>query len=262
MVLQQFVFPPVPIYAVCFKLKQILTSTFYFSLFCLYGPCVFPRENIFQLTEAELRSSHIPRDNCLRLGCDNANVMMGRHKGVYAFVKDKQPSVFLSGCCLHMVHNCGKKAAANLPPMETALIDIFYYFNKSSDWKQRFKGTQEVYERWILFSWRLHIFMALLQSSVFWMQVWTNNWHIFCTLLEHKMGPFGPLKLLMQTFKNGIVWIVDNSNITLSGNLHNSKYQLFWKKCLWCVKYAHFVFQVTIVEFYILGFNHLRWFYV
>ena len=58
---------------------------------------VFPGENIFQLIEAELRSSHIPWDNCLSLGCDNANVMTGRHKGVYAFVKDKQPSVFLSG---------------------------------------------------------------------------------------------------------------------------------------------------------------------
>jgi len=58
---------------------------------------VFPGENIFQLIKAKLRSSHIPWDNCLSLGCDNTNVMMGRQKGVYAFVKDKQPSVFLSG---------------------------------------------------------------------------------------------------------------------------------------------------------------------
>ena len=98
------------------------------------------------------------------------------------------------------------------------------------------------------------------QSSLFFGCKYEQIIHVFfCALLEHKLGPFGPLKLFMQTFKYGMVWIVDNSNITLSGNLHNSKYQLFWKKCLWFVKYAHFVLQVTIAAFYILGFiltNH------
>ena len=90
-----------------------------------------------------------------------------------------------------------EEGRCNLTLMETALIDIFYYFNKSTDRKQHFKGTQEAYSvdqhkilkhictcwlsigrwvviinhsswRWFLFSWkRLHIFMALLQSSMF-----------------------------------------------------------------------------------------------
>ena len=75
-------------------LKQILTNTFYFCLFCLYGPCVLPGENIFQLIEAELRSSHIPRDSCLSLGCDNANVMMGQRSVclLFPFSSSLKPS--------------------------------------------------------------------------------------------------------------------------------------------------------------------------
>ena len=60
----------------------------------------------------ELRQRNIPWSNCLALGCDNANVMTGHNKEVFAFVKEKQPQIFLAGCTLHLVHIGAKKAAA------------------------------------------------------------------------------------------------------------------------------------------------------
>eukprot|EP00745_Piridium_sociabile_P015859 TRINITY_DN23683_c0_g2_i1.p1 TRINITY_DN23683_c0_g2~~TRINITY_DN23683_c0_g2_i1.p1 ORF type:complete len:488 (+),score=133.55 TRINITY_DN23683_c0_g2_i1:473-1936(+) len=79
-------------------------------------------ENIFNLIDAEFKARDIP------------------------FVKGKQEKVFLSGCTLHMVHNGAKQAAKVLPPIESALTDIYYYFDKSCDRKARFKGTQELYD--------------------------------------------------------------------------------------------------------------------
>lgn len=103
-------------------------------------------ENIFLLMNKELESRNIPWENCLSLGCDNASVMTGHKKGVFAYVKEKQPSVFLSGCALHLVHIGAKKAATALPPIDDLLIDIYYYFNKSDKRKAEFKGTQDMYD--------------------------------------------------------------------------------------------------------------------
>ena len=103
-------------------------------------------ENIANLLKAELASSLIPWTNCLSLGSDNAPVMTGQNKGVFAFLKQEQPEIYLSGCTLHMVHNAAKKGMKHFPSIEEALIDIFYYFEKSSDRQQRFKGTQAMYD--------------------------------------------------------------------------------------------------------------------
>ena len=50
-----------------------------------------------------------------------------------------------AGCTLHIIHNAAKKAATELPPVETVLVDIYFYFNKSAERQRRFKGTQELY---------------------------------------------------------------------------------------------------------------------
>ena len=102
-------------------------------------------ENIFKLLNKELMDSKVPWANCLSLGCDNAPVMTGHKKGVFAFIKEKQPQIFLSGCTLHMVHNGAKAAAAHLPPVATVLVDIFYYLDKG-DRKERVKVLQSLYD--------------------------------------------------------------------------------------------------------------------
>ena len=48
---------------------------------------VFVGENIFNLISEELKTADIPWTNCLSLGCDNAAVMVGHKKGVFAYIK-------------------------------------------------------------------------------------------------------------------------------------------------------------------------------
>lgn len=93
-----------------------------------------------------MRSRQIPWEHNLALGCDNASTMTGHKKGVIAFARKKHPDIFLAGCTLHLVHIAAKKAAESLPPVDEALTDIYYYFNKSDTRKQEFRGTQELYD--------------------------------------------------------------------------------------------------------------------
>ncbi|XP_021376724.1 uncharacterized protein LOC110465317 [Mizuhopecten yessoensis] len=102
--------------------------------------------NIFGLMDKELKARNIPWENCLSLGCDNASVMTGHKKGVFAFVKEQQPQVYLSGCPLHLVHIAARKAAEALSAIDEVLVDIYYYFNKSDKRKSEFRGTQSLYD--------------------------------------------------------------------------------------------------------------------
>ena len=90
-------------------------------------------KNIFGLLDALLTEADIDWKNCVAFGCDNASVMTGIHKGVFAFIKEKNPTCVLSGCTLHLVHLAAEKAS-HLLPFQPAdlLIDIFYSMKKSS----------------------------------------------------------------------------------------------------------------------------------
>ena len=96
------------------------------------------------LMDEEFQSRDIPWSNCIAFGSDNASVMTGNKKGVIAFIERKQPSIYLSGCPLHLVHIAAKKAAGCLPPVDDVLVDIYDYFNKSDKRKSEFKDVQEL----------------------------------------------------------------------------------------------------------------------
>lgn len=106
--------------------------------------CIISGENIFGLVEAELKSRDIPWSNCIALGSDNANVMIGHKKGVFAYMKEKQPNLYLSGCPLHLIHIAAKKAADVLPAVDDLLVDVYYFFNKSDKRKSEFRDVQDL----------------------------------------------------------------------------------------------------------------------
>ena len=56
------------------------------------------------MIENELEAHGIPWDNCLALGSDNANVMVGADKGVYGCMLRRHPNMYLSGCVCHLIH--------------------------------------------------------------------------------------------------------------------------------------------------------------
>ncbi|KAL8578834.1 hypothetical protein ACOMHN_022127 [Nucella lapillus] len=85
-------------------------------------------------------------DNCIAFGSDNAPVMTGQNKGVFAFVTDKNRNVYLAACTLHLVHIGAKKGAACLPPVEEILVDIYYFFQKSTLCQSNLRELQGLYD--------------------------------------------------------------------------------------------------------------------
>ena len=71
----------------------------------------------------------------MSLGADNANVMQGLHKGVAAFVKQIQPSVFVLGCSCHLMLLAAETACRQQP----VVVEVFYYLDKSSNRHQDLK---------------------------------------------------------------------------------------------------------------------------
>ena len=73
--------------------------------------------------------------------------MTGAKKGAFAFCKAKHPNIFLAGCTLHLVHIAAEKGADSLPvPVSEILVDVFYYFQKSSTRKHRLAQFQEMHD--------------------------------------------------------------------------------------------------------------------
>jgi len=86
-------------------------------------------ENIFILVKKELDQKDIPIQNCLCFGTDNANVMTGRHKGVYSFFVHENPEIYLAGCPCHLLHH----AEAALPfGIDDILVNTYTLTNRSS----------------------------------------------------------------------------------------------------------------------------------
>ena len=69
--------------------------------------------------------------------------MVGKNKGVAAFIHKENASVYVNGCPCQLMHLAAKKACTDLPvQIDELLIDIFYYIDKSSNRLQNVKTFQ------------------------------------------------------------------------------------------------------------------------
>ena len=90
-------------------------------------------ENIYKLLSKELTDRNIPISNCISFGTDNANVMVGKHKGVYAFLKKDHESIHLSGWTCHLLHHAAEHGSKCLPfSIDENLATMYYFLEKSS----------------------------------------------------------------------------------------------------------------------------------
>ncbi|KAJ8048447.1 hypothetical protein HOLleu_00771 [Holothuria leucospilota] len=90
-------------------------------------------ENIFKILQKELENLEIPWENLVCFSADNASVMLGKVKGVAAFL-----------VALYLMHIAAERAAKQLPVrVDDFLIDIFYHLEKSSKRKQEFRAFQQ-----------------------------------------------------------------------------------------------------------------------
>jgi hypothetical protein len=81
----------------------------------------------------------------MSFGCDNANVMVGKTKGVHGRLCGKG-DIFLANCTLHLIHKAAEKAAEVLPTaVEEILVDIHFYLKKSSKRQDELSSFQELH---------------------------------------------------------------------------------------------------------------------
>ena len=102
-------------------------------------------ENIANWVSTEILSHGLDIKNCVSLGVDNANVMIGKHKGVAAFLLKKNSKMIIRGCPCHLIHLAAEKAAKTLPyQFDEILVDLFYYLEKSANRKQELTNFQNM----------------------------------------------------------------------------------------------------------------------
>jgi hypothetical protein len=104
-------------------------------------------ENIFNLVHRELTSRNIPLKNCLAFGTDNANVVTGKHKGVFAFMLKENSDLHLAGCPCHLIHHAAEHASQCLPfSIDDILVNTYYYIDKSSKRIGALEEFQHLYD--------------------------------------------------------------------------------------------------------------------
>lgn len=85
----------------------------------------------------------IEMKNVVGFGSDNASVMMGRHNGVQAKLKEQIPNLFVWGCLCHSLHLLASAACEILPKwLEQLTRDIYNHFSNSSKRQSEFKEFQ------------------------------------------------------------------------------------------------------------------------
>lgn len=84
-------------------------------------------------------SDNSKNENSVSFSCDNANTMLGGHKGVILFLKEVQPSIIIQGCSCHLILLAAKKATTALAEInvEHFLVQLYYYLDKSSKEKKQ-----------------------------------------------------------------------------------------------------------------------------
>ncbi|XP_014674788.1 PREDICTED: zinc finger BED domain-containing protein 5-like [Priapulus caudatus] len=92
--------------------------------------------NIFKCVDLALVKHGLSWDNVAGFSPDNCNVITG--------VKEKIPEVYNVGCPSHLVNICCKAAYKELDScVETLIIDIYFYLDKSSKRREDLKEFQE-----------------------------------------------------------------------------------------------------------------------
>lgn len=92
---------------------------------------------IFDVMDQKFTKDGMPWLNAISLSVDNTNAMIGRNNSIESRCKTKNQSVFISGCPCHLAHLAATAANDSFTEIidvnvEDVLIDLYYWFDKSS----------------------------------------------------------------------------------------------------------------------------------
>ncbi|CAN7951646.1 unnamed protein product [Ixodes pacificus] len=103
--------------------------------------------NIGALVVETLKGKNIPIRNCIGMACNNAPVMIRSKNGVAAVLKENHENIAVIGCCCLLINLAAQKGSACLPvSVDEALVDVYYYLEKSSKRKDKLKSFQSLHD--------------------------------------------------------------------------------------------------------------------
>ena len=104
---------------------------------------------IFDAIHSKFDEDSIPWLNAVSLSVDNTNAMIGARNTVVSRCKDKNPNIFIAGCPCHLVASEANDAFSEVTSMniESIVIDLFYWFDKSSKRKGKLAKYFDFYDQ-------------------------------------------------------------------------------------------------------------------
>ena len=92
---------------------------------------------IFDVLDEKFQNDSMPWHNAVSLSVDNTNTMIGCNNSIASRCKNENPDIFISGCACHLAHIAATEANDAFTDVlginiEDVLIDLFYWFDKSS----------------------------------------------------------------------------------------------------------------------------------
>lgn len=120
-----------------FDINRGKVDTQFFDMCTTAGLQAATADAIFGKMNEALLTRSIFWNNCVGVGVDNTSVNIGCHNSIMTQVHEVNPSVYFMGRPCHIAHNTVSHAADALSKatrfdVEELVVDIFYWFDKSS----------------------------------------------------------------------------------------------------------------------------------
>lgn len=94
----------------------------------------------FNVMHEKFQNDSVPWMNAVSLSVDNTNSMIGRNNSIASRCKARNPDIFVAGCSCHLAGIAATEGNNAFSEgiglnVENVLIDLYYWFDKSSKWK-------------------------------------------------------------------------------------------------------------------------------
>lgn len=84
---------------------------------------------MFNMITTTFEENNITLDNCVAIALDNTNANMGAHNSLRTHITAANPSVYVSGCVCHILHNAGLHGTHTLEVRPKGKLSIKYSFS-------------------------------------------------------------------------------------------------------------------------------------
>ncbi len=120
-----------------FDISRSKTVTTHFYDMCVTsGEDASKAKKLFDVVQMKMAEDRIPWSQAVSLSVDNTKSMIGAHNSFASRCKEQNPNIFVHGCPCHLAHiaasNANDAFTATSINVEDLLIDLFYWFDKST----------------------------------------------------------------------------------------------------------------------------------